>query len=279
MAWSGDAFLYGDLNLDDVQGVLLRGLPPQLPGPGVFNGAGGELDFATWFQHSCVQRDRHDAALGLILALEDSGVPIFNPPSRSQLSRRKPYQLSVMRRLGVEMPATLVTNDPARARAFVDDQRARGNATIVKPASGGALTMTGEELDDDAYEYLRMAPAIFQERVFGRDLRVMVLDGEVISCAAIKVPDGTLDFRGNATYQAGRIAYDDVELPAAAQDQARQLASALGLRFTGIDIKHTDDDRYVLLEANSSPIYLDVERKLGHPITDLLVQRVLDGPS
>jgi glutathione synthase/RimK-type ligase-like ATP-grasp enzyme len=65
-------------------------------------------------------------------------------------------------------------------------------------------------------------------------------------------------------------------LPPEIEELCRQAARACGLRFTGIDIKHTEQDEWVFLELNSSPIYLDVERKLGDPISAALAELLLD---
>ncbi len=271
-SWDAGSVRDGTIDLSDVHAVLVRSLPAQAPGASAFQGGeDGRLDWAAWFQESCLQRDRHDTAFGFLLSLEARGVPMFNRPSRSNLSRRKPYQLSVLRNVGCALPRTLVTNAPRDAKAFLQQVP----DAIVKPAAGGALTMNAHELDDAALESIRYAPAIFQERIRGQDLRVMVVDGEVVSCASIGVPADTIDFRGDADYSGGRISYRNVKLPRGVRGACRRIAGALGLRFAGIDIKHTSDGRMVFLECNSSPIYLDVERKLGHEISDALCGRVV----
>ncbi|MNG02542.1 hypothetical protein D3C84_855740 [compost metagenome] len=47
---------------------------------------------------------------------------------------------------------------------------------------------------------------------------------------------------------------------------------ALGLRFSGIDLRLTPEGQFVLIECNSMPAYLDIERKAVAPITDGLIQ-------
>jgi len=272
VSWSKEKRHFAGVDMHDIDGAIVRSTVPLAPSRQAFDSALDQrLDFRAWFQHSCAQRDRHDTALGLLLALGAQGVPLFNDPRGSHFSRRKPFQIETMRALGIDHPETLITNDPDEAKAFVQAQK----SAIVKPAAGGALTLCDDDLSDDDYAYLRKAPAIFQERIFGRDLRVMVLDDKVISVAAIRVPEGTLDFRGDTQYRSGKILYDEVQLPKAIEAQAVAFAKAVGLRFCGIDIKHTKDERYVVLEVNSSPIYLDVEYKLKHPISKTLVQRLL----
>jgi len=47
--------------------------------------------------------------------------------------------------------------------------------------------------------------------------------------------------------------------------------------FAGIDLNHTASGEWLLLELNSSPVYLDVERKLGHPISAALAELLIGG--
>jgi hypothetical protein len=41
-------------------------------------------------------------------------------PARDQIAQRKAYRLKVAQEIGLRIPATLMTNDPAEARRFVD---------------------------------------------------------------------------------------------------------------------------------------------------------------
>lgn len=275
LSWQGQQIHWQGQNISPQQlaGILVCAQAPEIPTQDVFNSnPQQQLDWPNWFQHFGRQRDRSDTLLGLLLAYEQAGVPMFNPPGKSTLSRRKPYQISILQAAGCQMPATLVTNDPDAARTFI---RTHGEC-IIKPAAGGAPTLSANQLlENDGLAQLSVAPAIVQQRIVGEDLRVMVVDGEVVSCVAIGVPSGTIDFRGDRDYQQGKIHYQERKLPVAIEQQCSRAAAALGLRFTGIDLKCTDQGEYYLLECNSSPIYLDVELKLQHPITERLCRSLL----
>lgn len=110
----------------------------------------------------------------------------------------------------------------------------------------------------------------------GDDLRIMLVGDEVVSCVAIDTPEQHLDFRADPVYSGGEARYREVPLPEPVKQFCRQAARACGLTFAGIDIKHQGDD-YVFLELNSSPIYLDVEVKLGHPISRAIARAVVEG--
>ena len=68
------------------------------------------------------------------------------------------------------------------------------------------------------------------------------------------------------------------ELPDEVVAQCRRAARTCGLQFVGIDIKRAPDGRWVFLELNSSPIYLDVEWKLGHPISRAIAKLICAAP-
>jgi len=164
----------------------------------------------------------------------------------------------------------LITNDPSHVRRFqaaVDD-------VIFKPLMGGAVTRALDAGALERLEEIALSPVICQERIEGSDLRIMLVGDEVVSSVAIDTPEQHLDFRSDPVYNSGQASYKEVQLPEHVIKQCRQAARACGLRFAGIDIKHHAGD-YVFLELNSSPIYLDVELKLGHPITQTIAQYLI----
>jgi glutathione synthase/RimK-type ligase-like ATP-grasp enzyme len=184
----------------------------------------------------------------------------------------KPFQLHVLRSLGARVPRTLISNDPDAIRAF----HAEVKDVIFKPIMGGAITRVLEEEALGRLENVTASPVIFQERAPGEDLRIMLVGEDIVSCVAIETPEQHLDFRADPVYSGGEATYREVRLPEPVRRFCREAARACGLTFAGIDIKHQGDD-WVFLELNSSPIYLDVERKLGHPISHALARRVVEG--
>ena len=275
IAWHNDRVFWQDqdISADQLAGVFVDALAPEYPYlPSFDQSPNQQLSWDDWFQHYGTQRDRSDTLLSLLLYYEQCGVSMINPVSKSYLSRRKPFQIEMMKSAGCQMPTTLVSNHPERAEQFI---KAHGDC-IIKPAAGGSLTLSANELmDTGQLQHLTEAPAIIQQRIFGADLRVIVIDDKICSVAKINVPDNTIDFRGDHDYEQGLISYDEVNLPPAVEVQCLAAIKRLGLRFSGIDIKLTDDGQYYFLECNSGPMYLDVERKLQHPITRELCHALL----
>lgn len=263
-----------DISPDKLGAVLVCAQAPDIPTETAFRSTTHHhLNWESWFQNYGLQRDRSDTLLSLLLMYEQAGIPMFNPPSQTLLSRRKPYQIHQLQMAGCQLPASLVTNNPLDAQRFIEEY----GECIIKPAAGGSLTLSANQLlQNGGLANLSVAPAIVQQRINGEDLRIVVVNDAVVSCAAIGVPEGTIDFRGEQSYQQGKIAYKEVSLPRLVELQCRRAAALLGLRYTGIDIKHTADNEYYMLECNSSPIYLDVEYKLKHPITEALCMALIN---
>ncbi|MBM3275501.1 MAG: hypothetical protein FJZ00_10125, partial [Candidatus Sericytochromatia bacterium] len=129
------------------------------------------------------------AFLGALIWNADSGARVVNPVPALMQNSFKLRQLHLFREAGLPLPRTLVSNDPARVRAFVAEQ----GDVIYKPVAGGALARRWEPGDEARLDSLREGPVIFQECVAGTNLRVHVLGGEVISAGAIA--SESLDYR------------------------------------------------------------------------------------
>lgn len=270
---------FAGVELTACQAVYVRKIPsPHAP---VIQQDGEWVLHADWFARFMQAREHSGFLVALLLSLEHAGVQVVNPPQAGAALQFKPFQLDVLRRLGAQLPRTLISNDPAQIRSFHAAEQARQSEVIFKPLLGGATTKL---LDDGVLaklEHVRAAPVIFQQRIVGDDIRVIFVGDAVVSAAAIRTPDPHLDFRNDPCYSSGEARYEPVTLPPAVVDLCRQAAKVCGLRFAGIDIKRTPCDDWVFLELNSSPIYLDVERKLGDPISaalaKLLLRSTLDG--
>jgi glutathione synthase/RimK-type ligase-like ATP-grasp enzyme len=267
-SWRNNEIVVDDEPVGRVDAAFIRALPPSYLGS---KACPQPLDWPSYFHQYCLQRDRSDTLLGFLLALESDQVPCWNPPGRSLLVRRKPYQLDVIRGLGCPVPETLITNDPNDAYDFLKQYP----DAIAKPAAGGALTLNAGQLPIEELERIRMAPAIFQQRIRGDDIRVIVVGEKVVSSVRVVVPPDTIDFRGTPDYAQGKIKYEEVRLRQDIERDCSRICAALGYRYGGIDLKQPNHNHFVFLECNNSPIYLDIENKMGHPITQILAQEIL----
>ena len=168
------------------------------------------------------------------------------------------------------MPRTLIASLPLAAVRFVDALAAEGVQAIAKPLIGGATAKLIDAAARARLESLGPAPIILQERVPGDDVRVTLVNGAVVS--AVTIPSAALDYRDDPAYAAGAASYQALDLPRAAREVAVRAAALCAHRISGVDLKRTADGRFVLLEANAAPRWLDIEEKTGAPITDAVVE-------
>lgn len=250
----------GEVRAEDVEAIWWRRPVPLRADPGL-----SEADAA----FAC--RQAEEALAGLAASL---GVRWVNDPWRDAAASRKPLQLAAAERAGLRVPRTLVTSEPARARAFLE---AVPGACVHKAlhATAGDWHPTRRIGPDDLsrLDALRLAPVILQEHVAGVDVRVTVA-GEALFAAAI-------DARGTGSPDDFRPAFDAARvercaLPADVERRLRALVAALGLSYAALDLRRGEDGEHWFLEVNPSGQWRFVEERTAQPIT-AAVARLLAG--
>jgi glutathione synthase/RimK-type ligase-like ATP-grasp enzyme len=216
--------------------------------------------------------ETHEALRGLWHALD---VFWINDPGRDEVAHRKLLQLRVAQEVGLQIPSTLVTNDVAAARSYVDGRAYRD--VICKAFSATEQQWRETRLVGEpelaALENVRYAPVIFQEYVPAEvDLRVTVV-GEELFAAAIysQESDYPVDFRMDMANT--RVEPD--ELPDEVAGQLLALMARLGIVYGAIDLRRTPEGRYVFLEVNPAGQWLFVEQATGQPIARAVAQELL----
>jgi glutathione synthase/RimK-type ligase-like ATP-grasp enzyme len=226
-----------------------------------------ERDMAdSWRTTLIVFKEKAEFLLSLIRRWEDLGVPVYNPLTASELTR-KPHQLARLAAAGVPLPATLWTNDPRAAARF-----ARGRRVAYKPVSGGAATreLRPQDLVPERLARLAHAPVTFQELLPGKDLRVFVLDGRVVAALRIEIEGDALDYRQNER------AIESFRPDAALETIALDATRALGLRFAGIDLKGAADGSWRVLEVNASPMFIGFDQRAGTDVRGALAEALIE---
>jgi glutathione synthase/RimK-type ligase-like ATP-grasp enzyme len=203
--------------------------------------------------HTTLVAFREKAAVlqGVLGRWEALGVPLYNSPA-SDWRTPKPTQLALLGAAGLPVPRTLWTNDAEAVRRF-----AAGGRVAYKPVAGGAETreLLAEDLTDVRLGALAGAPVTFQELLPGEDVRVYVVDGEVV--ASLRVEGRALDYRGHEA----RV--EAVALPPEVARQCVRAAEVLGLRWTGMDLKRGADGVLRFLELNGSAMFLGFDARAG----------------
>jgi hypothetical protein len=172
----------------------------------------------------------------------------------------KPYQAQLIRAAGFDVPETLVTNDPELVRDFVS-----AHGRVVYKSISGTRSIV-EEVDGDALgrlEDIRWCPVQFQAYVEGVDVRVHVVGQRAF---ATRVASDAADYRYAAARGGSPARLEATRLSDAVEERCISLTARLGLRFSGLDLRITPDERVVCFEANPCPAYAYYEAHTNQPI-------------
>lgn len=202
------------------------------------------------------RQESHATLVGMLESLRCRFIDRYETVRRAA---HKPLQLELAREYGLDVPATLTTNDPEAARSFFDVCQGR---MIGKLLSSFAIydeagrervmyttPMQSEHLDH--LEDLSFSPMTFQEHLDkALELRVTVI-GERVFAAAVDsqvLAHARNDWRRES--QRLRGAWEPYALPEAASEGLLRLARGIGLTYGAADIVVTPEGRFVFLEMN-----------------------------
>src|SRR5262245_41546381 len=178
--------------------------------------------------------------------LECLNVFQLDPPESLRRAPYKPRQLQLARKGGLEIPRTLITNDPRAVREFAKTCRRGLIAKMIDGSSIGVETDQGltpvytrallaEDLED--LDSLSLCPMIFQELVpKALELRITVVGARVF-VAAIESGSsaiGAEDWRKDQGLVRGFRPFDNC--PEVILDRLLAMLDHLGLNFATIDM-------------------------------------------
>jgi ATP-grasp ribosomal peptide maturase len=222
-----------------------------------------------------VQENRR--GLGGVLASLPGCLYVSHPQAIAR-AEYKPAQLSAALQVGLTVPATLITNDPAEAKVFCAAQ-----PTVYKPLHAGAYEVDGEPAGiwADHVEAGEIDGAVshsahlFQAQVpKTADVRAVVV-GEQVFSARITAPPGVVDWR--AEYQS--LAYEPVACPEEIRGSLVRFLAVFGLNFGAFDFAVTADGAWWFLECNPNGQWAWLEDAAGLPITTAIADLLENGAS
>ncbi|CAB3793025.1 ATP-grasp domain-containing protein [Paraburkholderia fynbosensis] len=194
--------------------------------------------------------------LGILHALRESGVPVYNDARAIERSVDKSMTSFLLHRAGVPTPATWAVESVAFAQRVLMREAAAGRQVVLKPlfgSQGHGLKRLGARRGGLA-PMPSLAPyrqvAYLQRYVAGGrpgfDWRVLVIGGRAV--AAMRRVGGK-DWIHN--FAQGALC-EPAELDAPLAQTAVQAAAALGLDYAGVDLIPNPDDaaRPLVLEVN-----------------------------
>ena len=185
---------------------------------------------------------------------------IINRPSAEATNQSKLYQAMAIERSGLQVPESLVSNDMEEIESFA----ARHGRVIYKSMS--SVRSIVRELDVRSLGALgAIGPALFQQRIIGRNVRVHVVGDATVACG---IESDATDYR----YGMARMAL--CELPSDVAQKCATLTRELGLELSGIDLMVTADDQYYCLEVNPSPAFSVFDVASNGTIAELVAERL-----
>ncbi len=208
------------------------------------------------------------------------GARWVDAPDAVRGASNKLRQLRIAREVGLEIPRTLVSNDPAAVRAFRAENRAIV-AKLLTPLSMGmehqpfsVRTSLVRDEDLEHLDGLRHAPMVFQELVEKElELRVACIGARAFAGAI----DARSSERGRVDWRAARpdeVRWQAATLPRDTQSRLFDLMRRLGLRQGAVDLIRTPEGRHVFLEINPVGEWGMLERDLGLPIADAIAEEL-----
>jgi len=256
--------LLGGLSLDRVRSVwwrrALRSTPPKGLDPQVDSFRQAECD---------------DFVRGLLWQIP--GVQWVNSPSAEQMAANKLVQLSRATIAGLNVPDTLITNDPVEALGFIGGQPGK---VIFKRTgtSRGPFSETRifEEQHRVRIDLIKQSPTTFQEYVEpDSDVRIVWAGGSAIavridSRSAANPVDSRLD---------NSVKFEEWEIPQDVYLQLSALMADLGLVFGVIDMRLGLDGKAYFLEINPQGQFAYLEIKTGLPMCSAVARLLSEGPT
>lgn len=235
---------------------------------------------------------RHGAMLEskalLYGALGSAPCFVIDPPHVVRTNEHKPRQLHIARELGLEIPRSLMTNDPEEARDFVESCPGGAVAKMLSAFpvydNGGVeqvvftTLITRDHLDK--LDGLRYSPMVFQERIRKHlELRITVIGNRLFTAAvdSEKTAGADIDWRarGVTLLQSWR----EYKLPADVESRIHQYMDRIGLQYSAIDIIVDPDGRHIFLEANpAGECFWMQYNEPKYPLSTALADVLLDEP-
>jgi glutathione synthase/RimK-type ligase-like ATP-grasp enzyme len=205
-----------------------------------------------------------------------------NHPDANDRASSKLEQLRRARRIGFDVPETLVTSNHSDLSEF-----ATRGSLICKPLKSGYVSAEGheglfftslvDESDVAAFEKGGPEPYLFQRLVEkDHELRVTVI-GERVFAVRLESQlheDTSIDWRrGDQT----RLKHTPVELPDETAHRCLEFVRSYGLVFAAIDLAVDKDGQQVFFEINPNGQWAWIEQRTGVPMRAALAELLQTG--
>lgn len=202
-----------------------------------------------------------------------------NPVDSNVTAGRKPWQLALALKVGLECPETIISNnssDILNQTASVDKVIFKTLSSFVRPPNEIVFTNeVSKNLIQESSDQIAVAPGIYQHKLDKRhELRVTIV-GEHVFCVGIDSQSDQstqTDWRRNQS----RKMYFNADLSAETENKLLMFHQAAGLLFATYDFIVTPDGREIFLECNPGGQWLWLEQCLGLGISRCLAELLVE---
>lgn len=203
----------------------------------------------------------------------------ISPPASIGRAEGKPGQAQFARRLGLRTPRTIVTNDPAAARRFLDAHQGRLVAKpirerIIETSRSRRVIFTTRvtQRDRGQLRAVRLAPVILQEEIT-KDFEVRITAiGKRLFATALRSQEtiaGSLDWRRADVHD---LPHQGIRLPKRIRKFCQQMLSHYNLKFGAFDFAVTPTGEWVFFELNPNGQWAWIEPLTGQPLRKAMVE-------
>jgi ribosomal protein S6--L-glutamate ligase len=223
-----------------------------------------------------IGRSIHQYGLAVVNQLELLGLPVLNGSWGIAASRNKMRSLQFLAAEGVPIPKTVMASNPSGLKEMV--RLVGGTPVMVKllasnGRSGVMICESLQSLEAALEAILGLGQNIVVQQYLrgrrARDLRAIVVGGEVLAAMRRNVPVGRLakDLRRGARFEA-------IALPERHARIAAEAARILQLEICAVDMLEVDGGPHVF-EVNSSPSIREAEEVCGVDVAGRIVERAV----
>ena len=185
----------------------------------------------------------------------------INHPMNNALASSKIEQLSIVQKLGLKTPRTLVSQSYNSVLNFYYDCQEK---IIAKPISHGyieredatedAVIYTNEvtiEQINNNREVFSLCPTLFQEKISKAcDVRVNVIDRKVIATAIYSSENNKLQATDIRRDNMQDVKYEVIKLPPDIKAKILEICRLYKIRFAAIDMVIDKNNKWFFLEIN-----------------------------
>jgi glutathione synthase/RimK-type ligase-like ATP-grasp enzyme len=213
-----------------------------------------------------------------------------NHPAANRRADNKMLQLTTARRLGFEIPDTVLTNSPHHLQSFRAEHAEQEIIVKDLDLSVASAKLLSRGIGTQALatnfvpepSIVAAAPVVAQPFVpKAYELRCNVIGDQVFSARIDSPKSARLDWRqalGAAPDGSVRDLnqYSRFDLPSPVAKRLRDLCRAFDLRFAAIDLIVTPSDEYVFLELNPNGQWLWLQWDAHLPLIETMVHELTD---